>query len=137
MATPTFKLYGANGSTLVYTFDYVTDETGLWDDPVNYSEHTSLRGQGSIISEGGLSPFDLSLTFILKGTDYYNLTEKIDDVQTKIVKFTPYILKVSKTLSTVRSIKVKRISPILFPYTYKQKRINIQNGVITFRASSW
>lgn len=137
MANPTFKLYASNGSTLVYTFDYVTDETGLWDDPVTYSEHTSLRGQGSIISEGSLSPFDLSLTFVLKGDDYYDLTSKIDNVQTKIVKFTPYVLKVSKTISTVRSINVKRVLPILFPYTYKQKRVQIQNGIVTFRALSW
>jgi hypothetical protein len=133
---PRFRLYQSNGSTLVYEFDCVTSIDD-WQDPITFSEHTSLRGQGSIISEGATAPWDLNLSFILTGDDYEDLSAQINSLLSTIVKNTKYILKVDLTPSTTKEYKLKRLQSFSFPLTDRKKRVNIQTVEATFRVDCW
>lgn len=134
---PRFRLYDETGTSLIYEFEKVTDESGIFQDPETFVEHTSLRGQGSIIAEGSDAPRDITLTFLLIDNDYEALVAQINALSTTIVKNTKYILKVDLTASTTKDIKVKRLEPMQFPITRRQKRVTLQDVLITFRAGSW
>ena len=133
---PRFRLYQQNGTTLVYEFDCVT-EINDFQDPTTFTEHLSLRGQGSIISEGSNAPWDLNLSFMLIDDDYEALVAQINSLLSTIVKNTKYILKVDLTSSTTKDYKVKRLQSFTFPLNNNKKRVNFQtvNGI--FRVDSW
>ena len=133
---PHFILYEADGSTPVYEFQFVTDINDF-QDPSDFIEHTSLRGQGSIIVEGSDQPWDLSLTFIIKGTDYADLVDQMDSIQSTIAKFTRYILKIDITPSSTKDYYVQRLQSIQFPLTNSKKRVDIQTVQVIFRVNSW
>lgn len=133
---PTFKLYDSTGAVLQYTFDYVT-EINDFQDPQNFVEHTSLRGQGSIISAGSTQPWDLTLTFLLKDTNYENLAAKMNALLTTIAKNTKYVLKIGLTNSTTKDYKVKRLSSFEFPLDRRQKRVTWQTAILRLRVDSW
>jgi hypothetical protein len=133
---PRFRLYASDGVTLVHEFDNVT-EINDFQDPASFVEHTSLRGQGSIITEGSSSAWDMNLTFMLIGSDYEDLVSKIETVIGDIDKFTKYILKIDKTPSSTVDYKVMRLSSVEFPLDARKKRVNFQKGIITFRVDSW
>jgi len=133
---PHFKLYQSNGTTLVYEFDCVT-EIDDFQDPTTYSEHSSLRGQGSIISEGSDSPWDLNITFVLTDDDYEGLVTQINSLLTTIVKNTKYILRVDLTASTTKDYKIKRLQSFDFPLNRNKKRVNFQNVNAIFRVDCW
>jgi hypothetical protein len=130
---PHFKLYASNGSTLVYTFNFIQNENGP-QDPFNNTEITGFRGQGSLIIPGSLSAWDLTLDFCLVGTDYQDLISKMDSLESTIVANTPYILKIDRTPSTTKDYNVKRIVPIQWQSSY---RLKLQKGIITLRVNSW
>ena len=135
---PRFRLFQNNGTTLVFEFDKVIDwGNAPFQDPITFSEHISLRGQGSIISEGSQAPFDFILNFIFSGVDYEDLAGQMNTLSTTIAKNTQYILKIDLTASTTKDLKVKRLSPILFPITTRKKVVTFQEGAITFRVDSW
>ncbi len=138
MATgfPRFRLYQSNGTTLVYEFEYVLDIED-WKDPFTFIEHTSLRGQGSIISEGSDEAWDLPLSFMLIDDDYDGLTAKIESLLSTIVKNTKYVLRVDKTPSTTKDYKVKRLESFSFPLNNKKKRVNFQTVNVIFRVDCW
>jgi len=133
-----YKLYEEDGSTLVYEFDFVTDDPGIFGDPASSVEHTSLRGQGSIVSEGSNEAYDLTLNFILKGVDYFDLVDQIDDLKSTITKFTKYILKVQSTEggSTI-DFKVMRLTSFQFPNIRRTKRTRLQDVILVFRVDCW
>lgn len=134
---PSFDLYESDGTTFVYNFTCVT-EINDWQDPVSFVEHTSLRGQGSIITEGSSEPWDLTLTFVLRGEDYEDLVSQIQDLQDNIVKFTKYIFKVQITSGgSTKDYKVMRLTSFQFPLDKAKKRVNFQTVQITFRVDCW
>jgi hypothetical protein len=134
---PSFILYESNGVTPVYEFDCVTDIND-WQDPADFVEHTSLRGQGSIITEGSSAPWDLTLTFVLRGTDYEDLTSQMSSLLTNIEKFTKYVFKVQTTSGgSTKDYKVMRLGSFTFPLDRDQKRVKFQTAQVTFRVDSW
>lgn len=135
---PRFRLYASNGVTLIYEFDNVLDwGDSPFQDPTSYVEHTSLRGQGSIISEGSEQAWDFILEFYLSASDYEELVALMKNVKDTILFNTKYILKIDLTSGTTQDLKVKRLTPIQYPITKDKKVVTSQNGVITFRVDAW
>src|SRR3972149_1654501 len=122
---PRFRLYQNNGKTLVYEFDNVLSIED-WQDPFNFVEHASLRGQGSIISEGSTNAWDLPISFLLTGDDYQDLSTQISSLLSTIAKNTQYILKVDTSPSTTKDYKIKRLGSFEFPLNNQKKRVNFQ-----------
>lgn len=133
---PRFRLYENDGTTLVYEFEKVT-EINDFQDPKTFSEHISLRGQGSIISEGSQAPWDLNLTFVLIDSDYENLVAQIDALLTTMEFDTQYVLKVDLTTSTTKDYKVKRLQSFTFPLVNAMKRVTYQTVNSVWRVNSW
>jgi len=135
---PRFRLYDSTGVSLIYEFENVTDwGNSPFLDPQTYSEHTSLRGQGSIVSDGSQAPWDLNLNFMLINDDYEALVAIMNSLPSTIGYNTKYVLKIDLTSSTTKDLKVKRLSDILFPVTRKKKVVTWQEGVINFRVDCW
>ena len=134
---PSIKLYASNGSTLIYNFQYVTDIND-WQDPANYVLHESLRGQGGHVSQGSKNTWEMNITFILKGEDYEDLVDQMEDLQDNIVKFTKYILKIEKVIGgSTEDYKVMRVDSFQFPLDRRKKRVNLQTVNLTFLVDSW
>ena len=133
---PRFRLYQSNGTTLVYEFDCVLDINDF-QDPITFSEHTSLRGQGSIISEGANAPWDLNLSFMLTDDDYEGLAGQINSLLTTIAKNTKYVLRVDLSPSTTKDYKIKRLQSFEFPLNNRKKRVNFQTVNSVFRVDCW
>ena len=136
---PRFRLYNSAGSVLIYEFDNVVDwGNSPFEDPITFAEHISLRGQGSIISDGADQAWDLELNFLLIADDYEALVAIMNALPTTIAKNTNYILKVDLTSSTTKDLKVKRLTPIRFPSgTRKQKVTTFADGFIALRVGTW
>lgn len=133
---PRFRLYASNGTTLIYEFTYTTDINDF-QDPAEFVEHTSLRGQGSIIVEGSDQPWDLNLSFVLIDEDYEALVAQLNALPSTIEKFTKYILKVDLTPSSTKDYYVTRLQPFSFPLNNNKKRVNFQTAQVIFRVNSW
>lgn len=136
---PRFRLYQSDGSTPVFEFENLIDwGNSPFEDPGTFAEHSSLRGQGSIISDGSDAPWDLVLNFVLIEDDYEALVAIMNTLPSTIVKNTNYILKIDLTASTTKDLKVKRLAPIRFPSgTRRKKVVTFADGFITFRVNSW
>lgn len=134
---PRYRLYEDDGTTLVYEFDFVTDEQGSFQDPQDSVEIVGLRGQGSIIIPGSQESFDIVITFLLKGTDYADLVSQMNDSVSSIEQFTKYVLKIDLTPSTTQDYNVQRIKTITWPLDFNQKRVNLQKGICILRANTW
>ena len=101
-------------------------------------EHESLRGIGSIVVPGSEAAWDMNIRFVLQGTDYEDLVDQIYDVQTTIVKFTKYVLKVDTSISTTKNYNVMRLLTINFPIEdSSNKRVTLQRVELTLRVNSW
>lgn len=131
---PTFTLYAANGSTLLYTFEYVQNIQGYPGDQPSNVEITNLRSQGSINIAGGKKSYDIILQGILIGTDYTDLTTDINALQAAVVSNTNYVLKIDKSSIASDSINVIRVEPIKFEDSF---RTTFQKYSVTFRALAW
>jgi hypothetical protein len=136
---PRFRLYESDGSTPVYEFDSVVDwGDSPFEDPITFAEHTSLRGQGSIISDGADQSWDLPLQFVLIEADYEALVALQNVLPSTIVKNKKYILKIDLTDSTTKDLKVKRLTPIRFPSgTRRKKLVTFADCFITLRVGTW
>lgn len=136
---PRFRLYESDGTTLVYEFDKVLNwGNSPFIDAITFTEHTSLRGQGSIISEGSTAPFDFPLEFMLIGDDYEALVSQMNSLPSTILNNTQYVLRIDlDTGGTTKDLKVKRLSSITFPITTRKKVVNFQQGNIVFRVDCW
>lgn len=135
---PRYRLYASDGVTLIYDFENVLDDGGIFQDPSSFTEHTSLRGQGSIIIPGSDQPSDITLNFLLIGANYEELVDKMLDARDAIVKFTRYILKVELTSGgATENLKVMRLQPIQWPNQRRRKRVTLQDGIITLRVLTW
>ena len=136
---PRFRLYENDGTTLVYEFALVLNwDNSPFQDPETFSFHNSLRGQGTIISEGSQESFDFPLDFMLTGDDYEALVAEMNTLPSTIAFNTEYILKIDLTASTTKNLNVKRLSSILFPSGASGKKVvTNQIGIITFLVDSW
>lgn len=134
---PSFDLYASNGITLIYTFP-VVQYTNLPVSNGRYIEIEGQRGIGSIILDGGQSPFDIIINgfFMIQSASegYTDIVEDIANIESTIVLNTPYYLRVDKTISTYWEYKVKRILPIEYP---ESLRTDYQEYKVTLRALCW
>jgi len=129
-----FKLYDYIGTTLKYTFPIVF-QANYPHSEQNLIEHESVRGKGSIIVDGGTSSWDLTLKGVLRAADYAALIVLVEAMESAVVLNTPYVLKISKTISTSYEYKVKRITAI--EYQEDNLRTNYMEYTITFRVNAW
>ena len=136
---PRFRLYQSDGTTLVYEFSLVLDwDNSPFQDPITFSLHKSLRGQGGIVSEGSQDSFDFPLNFMLTGTDYKDVVSQMNTLPTTILNNTKYVLRIDlDEVGTTKDLKVLRLSSILFPVTTRKKVVNFQEGIITFVVNVW
>ncbi len=136
---PRMRLYASNGSTLIYEFENVLNwDPDPFQDPSTFVEHESLRGQGSIISNGSNASWDFSLEFYLKADGYEALMALKKAIRDTIIKNTKYILKIDLTSggSTI-DLKVKRLVTISFPITGDKKATDSRRGTIQFKVDCW
>jgi hypothetical protein len=131
--SPLYRLYASDGSTLIYTFDFIVNDNGP-QDPIKFTEISGIRGGGSIIIGGSKQSWDLTLDFWLIGNNYQALIAKINTLQSTILMNVPYVLKIDLTPSTTLNYNVKRIVPIRLD---PSQRFYSQKGSITFKALSW
>lgn len=131
---PTYVVWNETETAEIYTISFVQTDNSP-QDPGKFVELNSLRGQGSIVVDGGDSAsWDLVLDFVLQGTDYEDLIAKMDAIENTILKNTKYVLKIDRTSSTTKDYKVKRIDPITWG---EDRRTTIQHGTIIFRVNTW
>jgi len=134
--SPTFKLYSSDGVTLQYTFPIVQD-TNEPSDPYDYVKVDGLRGIGSLIIPGSAQSWTLNLTFVIQGEDYEDLMQKVDDLNTTVEMFTPYILKIDRSQSSTKDYRVKRIVPFAITNTAENYRIDTAIISASFLVNSW
>ena len=140
MASPVFKLYQSDGVTLQYTFTYVINVNPFPWEEQDYIEHDGIRGQGSLIIDGGQKPYNITITGFLSASDYEALTVLIYAMKTAIVMNTSYVFKLDKGDGSTEDLNVKRIIGIEFPIegdTSASKRNKKQKYEVTFRVDSW
>ena len=129
-----FKLYDSTGIVLKYTFPVVF-QANYPHSEKKLIEHESVRGKGSIIVDGGESSWDLTLKGVLIAADYAALMVLVEAMESAVVLNTPYVLEITKSISTDYEYKVKRIEPI--QYEEDNLRTNCLEYTITFRVNSW
>jgi len=129
-----FKLYDSTGVSLIYTFPVVFSANYPHSEE-NLIEHKNVRGKGSIVIDGGETPWDLTLRGVMLANDYEALTVLIDAMETAIQLNTKYVLKINKTVSTFYTYNVKRILPI--EYTPDNLRTNYMEYVCTLRVNAF
>ena len=144
MTFPRFRLYDETGAVLIYEFDCVINIDDN-QDPCNFVEHESLRGQGSIVIPGSDASWDLPMSFVLVSSGatssekYEDLSTQINTVKTSIEKFTKYILKVDITeVGGTQDYNVMRTNSMSFPIgDSTSKRVNVQTVDLVFRVNTW
>jgi hypothetical protein len=134
MWVPSFKLFASDGTTPVYTFEYIIPGTNWPLDNPSSVEYTNPRASGSIIIPEGNKAYDIVLRGVLVSDNYTNLTTKIFALQNAIVANTRYVLTIDKSSSTHDTIKVMRRLPIEFD---ESLRTNIQKYTVILNALSW
>lgn len=132
------KLYESDGSTLVYDFEKVLDwGDGPLLDPYSFTQHTSYRGQGSIVSQGSKRSWELPIQVYLSASDYDSIFALLENLRDTIVFNTKYILKIGKDVGTI-DLKVKRLTPIPMPITNdRSKVVRSERPVVTFTVDCW
>ena len=131
---PVFELYDSTGLNLEYTFINVVDIQGWPDDSPRNTEISNIRGDGSINIPGGNGSYDIVISGILTGTDYEDLTDKMNDMINSIVSHTNYVLSLPTSSTTADEIHVRRLVKISFD---KSNRTTFQRYTVIFRALSW
>lgn len=130
---PSFRLYASNGTSLLYTFPAVS-YTNAPQTSIKNTKISGIRGIGSITISGSQSEWELILKGVLIGTDYEDVTSKIDALESALALDTSYVLKFDKTPSTVYSYHVKRVDII----EYQENLRNFsQEYTIKLLANSW
>ena len=130
---PEFKLYDSTDTSLIYFIENVITTNYPQDNPSSV-QLTNLRSSKGIVIPGGLKPYTLTMRGILIGTDYTDLTTKINAMKTAIVYNTPYILKIDTSETTQDEINVMRVEPIIFE---EGRRTKVQYFVINLLANAW
>jgi len=130
---PSVKLYASDGVTLTYTFPLVQSVNCPKTIKKNYIVEAK-RGNGGIIIPGSDAMWDLEVKGFLVDEDYSAIIAKIDAMESAIVLFTQYIIKIDKTISTTYSYNVKRVIDIQYP---ENLRCYDQEYLVTFKANAW
>ena len=139
MSVPKHKIYASDGVTLVYTINNVIrrDPPIALDVPKEIAI-TNLRSSGEITIEGGLDAYDITLEFLLTGSDYAAVMSAINTFKTTVLVKTNYYLKYDKNLINDNSLESIRVR-------LKSIQIDPKNGqytkyayvTIVMRALSW
>ncbi len=130
-----FRLYESDGVTLKYTLPVVF-QANYPHTEKDLIEHKNIRGNGSIIVDGGEAPWDLTLRGVLRGSSYDTLMDLVDDMEEAIVLNDPLVLKIVSTgEATTYTYNVKRIVPI--EYDNSSLRTDIMEYTVIFRVASW
>jgi len=130
---PRLKLYASDGVTLLYTF-LVVQSTNAPQTTIRSTEISGIRGQGSILITGSEEAWDLKITGIIVGTDYQDITSKIDAMESALTLGTKFILVFDKTPITSYSYHVIRRVPIAYSDSL---RTFDQEYTVILRANSW
>lgn len=111
----TFKVYASDGVTLRHTFSCVFSANYPRSEK-DLIEHRNIRGKGSLVVDGGDSPWDLRIRGAIFADDYDAVIALVEAMESNIVLNTEYYLKINKSVSggTYYSYKCKRITPIEF-----------------------
>jgi len=130
---PEFKLYSSDGLSLLYTFPGVqyTNAPRSLEEVI---EVTNVRSKGSLFIEGGMKAWNLDMRFVITGSDYEDITAKIDALESAVEFNTAYILRIDRTTSTFYEYKIKRLSS--FEYI-ESLRNTIQKVNSKFIVNSW
>jgi hypothetical protein len=128
-----FKLYATNGSTLIYTFHCVFSANYPHSEK-NLIEHTNPRAKGSIIVDGGSSPWTLNLKGVIFSSTYDNLMNLVDNMESYVTLNTPFVLGITSG-ATTHTYNVKRTEPII--WQEDNLRTNYIEYNITFRVNCW
>lgn len=131
---PQYKVYEDDGLTLVYTFDFITNDSSSPSNPKKFNEVKGIRGQGSIVVPGSDAAWNLSLKFHLRGDDYEDVIAKMDILEDTIEMQIKYVLKIGRTSSTTKDYNVMLLVPIAWD---DNRRTTFQKGTITFRSDAW
>jgi len=132
-----FKLYNADGISLIYTFPCV-QSTNAPQTPLRHYNIEGVRGKGSLIIPAGTAAWDLEMEGVLyidgSTEGYDDLMVKIEELETTVALNTAYYLRIYKTSITYYNYKVKRITAI----DYEQSlRTDSQKYRISFAVNSW
>ena len=134
--TPKFQLFTSDGLTLLFTFPAV-NFTNAPQSVSDSIEISNLRSSNAIIIDGGNDkPWDLQMNFNLRGNNYIDVTNKIEELEATVLSKVAYILRIERSDVALDSFefRVKR----LVPFTYDEGlRRKIQGVTAIFRASSW
>lgn len=106
---PSYKLYSADGLTLIYTF-FAVQDCNVPQSPSETIVQTNFRSSGAVVIAGGNKPFEAKINFWLVGvTTYTDVITAIDLLISTIPVNTPFLLRIDKTPSTYYQYNVKRI----------------------------
>lgn len=132
-----FRLLESDGVTERYTFPFV-QYTNLPQSLEKFTEIQGIRGIGSIIIEGSESSWDLIIRGKIRGTDYEDITDQIDELESKLVFAQPYYIKVDKVEggATTYTYKVRRLQPIEYSESLRNGR-GLQEYTVTLKVNSW
>ncbi|HED05931.1 MAG TPA: hypothetical protein ENI61_04520 [Ignavibacteria bacterium] len=137
---PRIKLWSSDGSTELYTFPLVQNhnapQTGK-----KLIRKTNFRSQGEIIIEGGETPWEVTINFILTGSEYLDIASAIETLESKVPLNTAFLLKINTTASNyfggANGYKIKRLLPILYPNRNKDLMNTKQDVTIKLQVNSW
>lgn len=133
----TIELYDSTGAVKLYTFPLVQD-TNLHEGAGRKSiSHSTPRGKGSIVIDGGEEAREIFIEGIIYGAGYDEVIDEIETMKSAIVQNTPYVLKMRKTSTTKYEENVKRIQPISFPVDSVTMMTKYQSYRIVFLGNSW
>ena len=132
-----FKLYNADGISLIYSFPLV-QSTNAPQTPLRHVSIEGVRGKGALIIPAGTETWNLELEGILMidgaSEDYDDLMTKIEELETTVALNTAYYLRMYKTATTYYNYKVKRVTPI----EYEQSlRTDSQRYRLSLEVNSW
>lgn len=133
---PTFNLYQSDGTTLVTA---ITKVQNINEDAQTYDSVVidGLRGVGAVVIPGSAQAFNLTLDFVITASDYTNLMSAYSSLDTTIIPFTPYVLKIDTSVSTTKNFNVMRTGPILITNTLDGHRNTLLRCSLTLLANSW
>ena len=130
---PTFQLLASNGTTPVYTFDYIINRNYPNENP-RHIALTNNRGVGEIIIPQGKGAWDYLLEGVLLASFYSALETKKASLLSTVLTNTRYVLRVDTSPTTYADFKVMRLSSIEWGNTNHN---TYQYFTIILRVDTW
>lgn len=131
-----FHIYNSDGLTLSITLPHV-QFTNIPQSSKKYIEHKGFRGNNSIVIIGSNDSWNGVIQGAIQSTDYANLISQIDNLESKIVFGTPYVLKIDKVEGGASSYtyNIKRVQPIEYAAGNRDGRI--QKYTLNLLMNAW